>query len=68
MLDVWKELEKTERAVGDAESDEEYALALKELEEALERYTDMVRECIGRCHVIEPAEEPVTAPTHTRSS
>ena len=54
MLDIWKEVERTERAVTEASSDVTYTEALKELEDALQRYTDKVRECIDRGQMPEP--------------
>jgi len=46
MLDIWKEVERSEQAVADAETDDDYARALKDLEDVLRRYTERVQECI----------------------
>jgi hypothetical protein len=46
MLEIWKEVERSEQAVAEAETPQEYEQALKGLERVLRRYTEQVQECL----------------------
>ena len=60
MFEIWTEVERSEQAVADAETDEDYAKALKELESVLKRYTERVQACIDQPPGIDPGPQTAT--------